>query len=56
MRITVVQVTQSPMNELRWLIKLSCGHDYWTTRKDRPRFKTAYCSICQHRKEQERMK
>jgi len=33
----VVQATQSPLNEKRWLVKLEgCGHEWWITANKRP--------------------
>ncbi len=33
----VKDVVQSPMNELRYLVVLSCGHEQWETLKKRPK-------------------
>ena len=42
----VVKITPSPMNALRWLLALECGHWVWVTRKQRPTRKTARCNRC----------
>lgn len=42
----VVRITQSPMNALRWVLDLECGHETWITAKRRPTRKTAQCSPC----------
>ncbi len=42
----VIKVTQSPMNPLRWLLDLECGHDVWVTSKKRPTRKTVSCDKC----------
>lgn len=40
----VVDVTQSPMNAKRWLVRLACGHEHWVTRARRPTAKRMPCS------------
>lgn len=47
----VLRITQSPMNPLRWVLELSCGHDVWITRTSRPSRKTHKCDVCQPKKE-----
>jgi hypothetical protein len=39
----VIRISQSPMNPLRWLIELGCGHDVWITATKRPTRKTMKC-------------
>jgi len=42
----VLQVKQSPLNPLRWMLVLECGHDTWVTAKRRPQRKTSHCAAC----------
>lgn len=44
MKANIISAHQSPMNEYRWLCKLSCGHEQWVTRTGRPR--AAECETC----------
>jgi hypothetical protein len=48
MRKAVASVSQSPMNALRWLITLECGHELWVTRKRRPSSspRLMVCAVC----------
>lgn len=39
----IVQVTQSPMNEKRWLLSFECGHERWATANRRPKWQEADC-------------
>ena len=39
----VLRITQSPMNRLRWLITLECGHEKWITRRKRPTITRVTC-------------
>ncbi len=39
-------VKQSPMNAIRWLLLLDCGHEEWVTAKRRPTRRTIRCSKC----------
>lgn len=43
---TVLRVDRSPMNEKRWSLTLSCGHEGWVTSGRRPAKKTAFCAVC----------
>lgn len=45
-RTTVVQVSQSPMNARRWLLRLACGHEFWMTSVRRPKMVAARCQVC----------
>lgn len=42
----VRRADRSPMNETRWSLVLSCGHETWVTSKRRPAKKTALCMMC----------
>lgn len=43
----VVRADQSPMNEKRWLLTLSCGHETWVTRSRAPTLGTKVeCETC----------
>ena len=42
----VIRVDQSPMNPMRWLLTLSCGHDVWCTAFEKPTAKLLKCSKC----------
>lgn len=42
----VTRVTQSPMNALRWVLDLACGHEVYATSKRRPTRKKAACEKC----------
>lgn len=42
----VTDVFRSPMNPLRWLLTLSCGHETWVTSKARPSRREAACAYC----------
>lgn len=44
--MNVVRVDPSPMNSMRWLLSLSCGHEVWITAKSRPKRKTVKCETC----------
>lgn len=47
MKRVIQKLTQSPLNRLRWLLLLSCGHEVWVTRKTRPHLgRQADCEIC----------
>lgn len=46
MKRNVVNVRQSPMNPLRWLVTLDCGHDVWVTRKGKLQAKMVECPVC----------
>ena len=43
----VHQIVQSPINKLRWVLGLECGHCEWITRKTRPTLKKYRCSKCE---------
>jgi hypothetical protein len=46
-RVSILRVTQSPMNALRWVLDLSGGHEAWITQKMRPRLgKSVHCAVC----------
>lgn len=45
MKQGVVSIRQSPVNGLRWLLLLKCGHVLWITAKTRPTRKTADCGL-----------
>jgi hypothetical protein len=42
----VTRVTQSPMNALRWVLDLACGHEAFVTSKSKPRRTKAKCEKC----------
>ncbi len=42
----VVSVAQSPMNKLRWVLRLECGHEAWITLKSRPTRDLHGCLEC----------
>lgn len=43
----VTKATQSPMNALRWMVTLDCGHEQWVTQRTRPKAgKKLPCSAC----------
>jgi len=42
----VTRVDQSPMNRLRWLLTLACGHEVWITSRSRPRRAKSACPTC----------
>ncbi len=48
--VRVVSVTQSPLNAVRWMLTLSCGHEVWITSKTRPKrhggIKCVSCLAC----------
>jgi len=46
MKVRVMSVKQSPLNPLRWLLTLACGHEIWVTAKQRPRVRTGRCPKC----------
>jgi hypothetical protein len=46
MKRKVIDVSQSPMNALRWLVKLECGHEAWLTRKKKPAQAKYTCLTC----------
>lgn len=46
MKQAVVAATQSPLNRLRWMIDLACGHYVWVTRKGKPQAKMVECPVC----------
>ena len=47
MKTTVVRSDQSPMNERRWCVELSCGHETWLTSARRPKVgKAVECAVC----------
>ena len=43
---SVVAVTRSPLNVLRWNLSLSCGHDVWVTAKNQPTRRLWVCADC----------
>lgn len=43
----VTRVTRSPMNALRWVLDLACGHEVFVTSKSRPRRAKAKCEKCE---------
>jgi len=42
----IERVTQSPMNPVRWLLDLDCGHSVWVTAKRRPTRQQIDCGDC----------
>lgn len=44
--VSVLYVTQSPMNKQQWLLQLACGHDVWVTSKGKPKRKDIDCTKC----------
>ena len=42
----VLRVTQSPMNAVRWVLDLACGHQAWVTSYAKPRVIKKACDIC----------
>ena len=46
MRRAVVMVRPSPLNDQRWNVEFSCGHEVWVTRKSRPKAATMICPDC----------
>ncbi len=46
--LTVQRVDQSPMNEKRWCLTLSCGHEIWVTANRKPTRVQAPCERCTH--------
>ena len=43
----VTRGTRSPMNALRWVLDLACGHEVFVTSKSRPRRAKAKCERCE---------
>ncbi len=41
--VKVISVKQSPLNALRWVLVLDCGHTVWVTARSRPQWKTCNC-------------
>ena len=35
-REIVLSATRSPLNKLRWLVQLACGHEHWVAQRSRP--------------------
>ena len=48
--VAVADVTQSPMNERRWCLELSCGHDLYVTAESKPKRRSATCPHPSHSK------
>lgn len=47
MKPTILRSDQSPMNERRWLLTLSCGHESWITQGSKPKVgKAVECPSC----------
>lgn len=43
----VLRADRSPMNEKRWLVELSCGHEVWVTQATSPKAgKPLRCPKC----------
>ena len=42
----VKRVRQSPLNPMRWVLDLDCGHEVWVTAKSCPTRATAACPKC----------
>lgn len=45
-QMTVQSVKQSPMNAMRWMLTLSCGHETWVTSKSKPKRMKEFCPTC----------
>ncbi len=43
----IVRADQSPLNKVRWMLELACGHQFWksTNRRPKPGAKIA-CPMC----------
>jgi len=37
MKQAIVTSSKSPLNKLKWLVALSCGHEEWVAQKTKPR-------------------
>ncbi len=47
--IGVYAVDRSPMNKMRWVMSLFCGHVAWATSKSAPSQRLASCEVCRKR-------